>query len=44
VFGLVGRVEEVLQIHFKVMPDGQIEGEMEHQLPPMTYLWHLLLA
>ena len=34
VFGLVGRVEEVLQIHFKVMPDGLIEGEME---PPTAY-------
>lgn len=34
VFGLVGRVEKVLQIHFKVMPDGQIEGEME---PPTAY-------
>ncbi|MFQ5787102.1 MAG: hypothetical protein ACE5H1_03900 [Thermodesulfobacteriota bacterium] len=33
-FGLVGRVEEVLQIHFKVMPDGLIEGEME---PPTAY-------
>ena len=34
VFGLVGRVDEILQIHFKVMPDGQIEGEME---PPTAY-------
>ena len=34
VFGLAGRVEEVLQIHFKVMPDGLIEGEME---PPTAY-------
>ena len=34
VFGLVGRVEKVLQIHFKMMPDGLIEGEME---PPTAY-------
>jgi len=34
VFGLVKRLEEILQIHFKVMPDGNIEGEME---PPTAY-------
>jgi hypothetical protein len=34
VFGLVKRLEQILQIHFKVMPDGLIEGEME---PPTAY-------
>ena len=33
-FGLVKRLEDILQIHFKVMPDGDIEGEME---PPTAY-------
>lgn len=34
VFGLVKRLEEILQIHFKVMLDGNIEGELE---PPTAY-------
>lgn len=34
VFGRILRVEDKLQLHIKVMPDGSIEGEME---PPPAY-------
>ena len=34
VFGRILRVEDDLQLHVKVMPDGMIEGEME---PPPAY-------
>jgi len=34
ILGLVLRVEDKLQLHFKVMPNGIIESEME---PPVAY-------
>ncbi len=34
VFGLTLKLEELLQLHFKVMPDGLIESEIE---PPASY-------